>query len=110
MIVLVAKSGTWDHWIVVASTTDILAIYKNAVALKLSSVSTTERKLNAVANANQTALEIGSARSLYNLQGRLQSVRIWNRPLSAEEIQQLYAEPWAGLKPISDSEEGADKE
>jgi hypothetical protein len=30
--------------------------------------------------------------------------------LTEEEVKELYAEPWAGLKPISDSEEGADKE
>jgi hypothetical protein len=59
-------------------------------------------------NANHT---IGAylAKSEF-FKGHIQNVRIFDRVLTATEIQQLYAEPWAGLKPISDSEEGADKE
>ena len=59
-------------------------------------------------NANHT---IGAylAKSEF-FKGHIQNVRIFDRVLTATEIKQLYAEPWAGLKPISDSEEGADKE
>ena len=59
-------------------------------------------------NANHT-LGAYLAKSEF-FKGNIRNVRIFDRVLTATEIQQLYAEPWAGLKPIDVSEEDLERD
>ena len=102
--------GVPERWLnlVVTISESQLSLYANGVVVANKAVdftgfgkSASEFTLGGVRDKS------GRPRDIHAL---LQNVRIWNRALSAKEIKQLYEEPWVGLKPISDSEEGADKE
>ena len=105
-------NGVWSHWVIsYDSPSRAATVYINGERLGESkvvengAVATVNKRffLNRVYSRHATG---DGSHGEYDLQ----NVRFWNRSLEAEEIQQLYAEPWVGLKPIDDSEEGADKE
>lgn len=78
----VDKSGN-NHWVFTSSLNDIM-LYKNGVLVGT--------QLIAGSSLTTNYINIGARNGLYNLNGDIDQLRIFNRPLTQNEVDILYQE------------------
>jgi hypothetical protein len=88
--------GRWQH-IVCTYDGSVKKVYFDGVEVASASASGT------VGTPTKDTDILTTQGAGYNIDGKMQNVRVYNRALSATEILQLYTNPWSGLSMPSET-------
>ncbi len=97
------STGVWQHGAITVNG-DALDAYIDSVPGTISDLSTATGDRSVGANASNMQIGLrsrdGGEKDRNEFNGRINDVRIYNRPLSRSEISEIYNEPWRLVYPL----------